>query len=47
MEKLKEFEQKLEAFCKEFKEFKEKKGPRSWKNHGDCWSTVDNLRRDQ
>lgn len=27
MEKLKEFEQKLEAFCKEFKEFKEKKVP--------------------
>lgn len=25
MEKLKEFEQKLEAFCKEFKEFKKKK----------------------
>lgn len=27
MEKLKEFEQKLEAFCKEFKEFKEKQVP--------------------
>ena len=27
MKKLKEFEQKLEAFCKEFKEFKEKQVP--------------------
>ena len=40
MKKLKEFEQKLEAFCKEFKEFKEKQVPEVGK-------TMEILRRDR